>query len=169
MAKCKWCSRSGLFLITDKDGLCNNCVETIGNVAINKLNILQMNEKVIERTENIDKIISKSELNLEILSDFIKYENKGIRIFSLPIKEAIPGTCKETDDRIRMITNRHYSRIYYNAGQIETKKAKAELIQEYKIEIDKVISYLDRRKIKNDNLKKKLLEQYNTLLNSFVK
>jgi hypothetical protein len=169
MAKCIWCSRSGFFIITDKDGLCKKCVESIKNEAISKLNILQMSEKIIETTENIDTIISKAELIVDLLSDFKKYENKGIRIFSIPIKKAIPGTCKETDNRLLMIINQHYSRISYKVRQLDSKKTKAELVQKYKTEIDKVINYLDRRPIGNDYLKMKLLNQYTALWDSIMK
>lgn len=157
MSTCKWCSNSGFFLFTDKDGLCKKCSFKISVESSSKLRVIKESEKLIEKTKKIDTVISSSELIIKYLSDFLKYEDKGIEVFSRPINSTIEGFCNDTDGEIYSLLQPEYNKHIEKINQLKSLSAKVNQANKFKVTTAKITTYLENRHIKNATLSRKLV------------
>lgn len=164
MSTCKWCSNSGFFLFTDSDGLCKKCSFKIRVEANSKLRVIKDSEKLIEKTKKIETLISSSELMIKYLSDFLKYEEKGINVFSRSIKETIEGSCNETDDKIYSLLYPEFDKNIEKINQLKSINAKVNQANKFKATTDKIANYLENRHFKNTTLSQELVTMNKDLL-----
>jgi len=168
MSTCKWCNNRGIFLFTDKDGLCQKCSFKIRTEANSKLRVIKESEKLIEKTKKIDTVISSSELMIQYLSDFLKYEEKGISVFSRSIKDTIEGCCNETDDKIYSLLYPEYQKNIEKIDQLKSLNAKVNQANKFKSTTDKITAYLEKRHFKNTTLSQELVTMNKDLLDLTV-
>lgn len=164
MSTCKWCSNSGFFLFTDKDGLCKKCSFMIRVESDGKLRVLKECDKLIEKTKKIETLISNSELMILYLSDFLKYEAKGINVFNKSVKDTIEKVCNGSDDKIYSLLYPEFEKNIEKINQLKSINAKVNQANKFKATTDRITAYLEKRQLKNTSLSQKIETMNKNLL-----
>lgn len=167
MAKCKWCENSRFFLSVNSNGLCKRCGMIINAEVQGKLRVMIDSESIITKSKKIGTILSRSQIINKYMIDLLKYENKGIEVFNVPIKESLLTSFEETDMKLMELVNKEYD---ICCDKIMKAKSKS-VIQKHKLKYkeltDNVLSYIHNRNVDNEylidrlnDLNKKILKIY---------
>ncbi len=78
MAQCKYCSKRGFFLSTDSIGLCSVCAVAFRMEVAQKALLIVESGRLVEESKNLPTRISRCNLVIQLASDLIKYEERGI-------------------------------------------------------------------------------------------
>lgn len=89
MAECKWCGKKGIFVKVNSDGLCEICANSIYLDIKQNIKIIQESLDIIDKSKNIDTIISRYNLIIERAISLKKYEEKEIKTISPKPSELI--------------------------------------------------------------------------------
>jgi hypothetical protein len=100
MNQCKWCEKSGLFYSINEDGLCNSCRLIIIGGTQSKVRVINDSRDLIEKSKNIETIISRTRIVLGHLKDLIIYEEKGIKILTHPIDKLLKNVAGISNERL---------------------------------------------------------------------
>jgi len=164
MSTCKWCDNHGFFLFTDKDGLCKKCSFKIRTEANSKLRVIKNCNELVEKTKKIDTAISNAEVMIKYLSESLKYEMKGIEIYSRSIKELLKEVINQIDEKMLLLVLQEYEITKGKIEQSKTKNSKIKQVDRFKIFTNKVLEHIKLRQIANEPLQNKILSLQNSLL-----
>lgn len=89
MGTCRWCGKSGWFVSVNKQGLCSGCNTAITLEASQKVRIIQESKDIVMKSKKLDTKLSRLDLMLEVATDLLKYEDKGIEVIDPPPSEII--------------------------------------------------------------------------------
>lgn len=89
MSTCRQCNKSGWFLRTSPEGLCQQC-ELIWALDVQQHGrILQESIKLIETSKNLKTRLSRIDVALRSCREMRKYEQRGVKTFETPPSIAI--------------------------------------------------------------------------------
>jgi len=78
MAQCKWCDRSDESLQVTQKGLCETCSSGVVMDISNRLGMIKYCKKTIDESEELDTLLSKTDLIVEQAEALLEYEKRGI-------------------------------------------------------------------------------------------
>jgi len=78
MARCKHCSKGGLFQKVDKEGLCGSCAPTVRPDIDKHSNVIYESMGVFERAQGFDAKLAAIDTLLASARHLQQYEAKGI-------------------------------------------------------------------------------------------
>lgn len=131
MSKCIWCEKSGPFLKVNSNGLCKQCAFMIIGEAESKIRVINDNGIVIEKSKNIDTILSRAEVTRNLLNDLLKYEQRGLPILKEPIATMLQTLAQMTNERLTDLLMLDFETIKDKAGKTNSPKRKQTLFENY--------------------------------------
>ena len=164
MSTCKWCDNHGFFLFTDKDGLCKKCSFKIRTEANSKLRVIKNCNELVEKTKKIDTAISNAEVMIKYLSEQLKYEMKGIEIYSRSIKDLLKEVINQIDEKMLFLILQECEITKLKIEQLKTESSKLKQIEKFKVYSNKAIEHIKLRQIPNEPLQNKIFTLQNSLL-----
>jgi hypothetical protein len=108
MAQCKFCHKKGIFLSTDEEGLCKNCQPIVYNDLRQRADILENSIDIIEKSKNIDTIISRIDVGLEHLEHLREYQRLGIRTIQPKPSESIEAWKERKREKIKEVLENEF-------------------------------------------------------------
>lgn len=138
MAKCKWCSRSGFFLSVNANGVCNNCSTIISLDVNQKLRIVKESLDIIQKSKNIDTVISRYDLAMENIESLIQYENKGISVTSTPPSKNLSLLKKDREAIIIEKIKEEYRNVLSKVEVATTSKAKITQLSKFLLRVREI-------------------------------
>jgi hypothetical protein len=78
MAECKACGKRGLFLPLNRDSLCGECAVHVPRDIARRAQIAKESMALVEKTANLDTMISRLDLAREQMNVLLTYEQRGI-------------------------------------------------------------------------------------------
>jgi tetratricopeptide (TPR) repeat protein len=89
MAKCRYCGSKGWLNAVDNNGLCRECQQIYLPDIVNRCRIVLESNKIIEKSKNIDTILSRVDVAIENLEVLKQYHDRGVPTFSAPPQDLI--------------------------------------------------------------------------------
>ena len=120
MAQCKWCGKSGIFLILNKSGLCSICSSQIIAEFEQKHRLFLESNSIVEKSKNPSIIASRTEFMVSLLDSLTKYENAGIEIYNIPLKKLILDCVN--DSNLKLLNMLHQT-FYTSKEKIDNLKS----------------------------------------------
>lgn len=77
MAQCKWCSKRGLFLSVDSNGLCRDC-DHLAVEVLSRARVLQESMRLAREGKTYGTRLSRCELAIEHAEFLFEFEQKGV-------------------------------------------------------------------------------------------
>lgn len=164
MGTCKWCDNHGFFLFTDKDGLCKKCSFKIRTEANSKLRVIKNCNELVEKTKKIDTAISNAEVMIKYLSESLKYEMKGIEVYSSSIKDLLKEVINQIDEKMLLLVLQEYEIVKEKIELSKTKNAKIKQVDKFNAYSNKALEHIKLRQIANEPLQNKIFALQNSLL-----
>ena len=154
MPKCKYCGKSGLFLVVSNNNLCRNCDSFVVADIQNRLRIHNDSIRLIENSENPDVVYSRIGLAIKNLSGLLEYEKKGIDTIN-PIPSKLLEVFKtESNNFFFDCFNRAYKSLSIKILNLKSNSAIRNQILKFINKIDEYIpkfeDYQPLNKIKVD-------------------
>jgi hypothetical protein len=107
MATCKLCDKSGWFLRLSKEGLCKSCRPGYMDEMRKRANLMGTYAEAIEKSQDLDTILTNLKLGIENFQALVPYEEKGIHTTKPPPSECLANwTAKKGD--VVVTTFRHF-------------------------------------------------------------
>jgi len=78
MAECRACGKRGLFLSLNPDSLCGECAGHVPRDIARRAQIAKESMALVEKTTNLDTMLSRLDLATEQMSVLLGYEQRGI-------------------------------------------------------------------------------------------
>lgn len=100
LANCKLCNRSGLFLSVSKEGLCKTCLVETKFETSQRARIINESLEIVQKSKNIDTILSRLDTIILHAHPLLRYEEKGIDIFPTLPSQLIKQSRKMKEDFI---------------------------------------------------------------------
>ncbi|MDY0144215.1 MAG: hypothetical protein RBR97_20220 [Bacteroidales bacterium] len=123
MHKCKWCENL-VEKVSEKEKLCDYCRFEIFNLAKSRLRVISESYNIIKESSNLETIISRRKIMIDYLNEFIKYEQKGIEVYSISINDAINSTNFESNKRILELLTLKFEKSIQKINKSKTIKSK---------------------------------------------
>lgn len=124
MAKCKLCSRSGIFMTVSRYGLCSSCNSLFVMDVKRRGKIIQESLAIIKDTKNIKVGISRYDLIIEQVRALVEYEVKGIQVMERSPRENLQMLIRERDQVIYEFLEKEYDSVALKARMAATTAAK---------------------------------------------
>lgn len=97
MAQCKWCEKKASYLTVNKHGLCKTCADLIQKEVFENEKIIRNAEKKVNDSKETDVRTEHCDIIIENAKNLLKYENKGIHVFTPPPSELIQEYTEKHD------------------------------------------------------------------------
>lgn len=131
MSQCIWCEKSGPFLEVNSNGLCKQCAFMIIGEAESKIRVINDSGIIIEKSKNIDTILSRVEVTKDLLNSLLKYEQKGLPILHEPIGTMLQTLAQLTNERLTDLLRLDFETIKDKASKTDSPKRKQILFEKY--------------------------------------
>ena len=89
MARCGFCGKSGWFLRTSEEGLCEACAQAWSWETESNLRVIKESANIASETKKLDTMLSRFAVAMDGCRQLLKYERRGIPSMSPPPTEAI--------------------------------------------------------------------------------
>ena len=89
MARCGFCAKSGWFLRTSEQGLCDACAQAWSWETESNLRVIKESANIASETKRLDTMLSRFAVAMDACRQLLKYERRGIPSMSPPPTEAI--------------------------------------------------------------------------------
>ena len=95
MARCGFCGKSGWFLRTSEEGLCDACAQAWSWETESNLRVIKESVNIASTTKKLDTMLSRFGVAEDACRQLLKYERRGIPSMNPPPTEAIEMIASE--------------------------------------------------------------------------
>ena len=95
MARCAFCNKSGWFLKTNEDSLCDACAQACSLETQSTLRVIKESLNIASTTKKLDTMLSRFDVAEDACRQLLKYERRGISCTNPPPTEAIEMIASE--------------------------------------------------------------------------
>lgn len=153
MATCKWCNRSGFFLSVNSLGVCSNC-NTVIVMDINQhARIATESIEIINKSKQIDTVLSRFQVAEEHLKLLLPYEQKGIPVLTEPPSALIKSLNRQKQRSISGKIKDEVTELLNKYKVTPTEKGKLNLLAKYLLKIQeykrKINAYKELEDVEN--------------------
>jgi|GEM_PF-6693262 len=115
MGRCLHCSKRGIFLITNKNGLCKNCISLIKEQAERWSSIINESIDIITRSKNTETLTSRCVVIINMIEKLDNYERLGFYksdLFLLDLKNKYYKIKESLINKSKLLTDSEKNSIF---------------------------------------------------------